>query len=148
MRYGIRLKHIKIVTKANGRRYVYFSQPGMKRTPLPDLPENHPEFLRAYTAAQQGAEPVSRGNAKAGTIAALVASSMVVAIVSPGASVRKNGRRRLAPRRSYDLARMSMRNRRHDAEEARTDWTTERQLRCVSRCKTESQETDEDCTSS
>ena len=74
MRHGIRLKHIKIVTKANRRRYVYYSEPGNKRVPLPDLPENHPEFLRAYTAAQQGAEPVSRGNAKAGTIAALVAS--------------------------------------------------------------------------
>ena len=73
MRRGIRLKHVKIVTKSNGRRYVYFSQPGMKRVPLPDLPENHPEFLRAYTAAQQGAEPMPRGNAGAGTIAALVA---------------------------------------------------------------------------
>lgn len=74
MRHGIRLKHIKIVTKANGRRYVYYSEPSKKRVPLPDLPENHPEFLRAYTAAQQDAEPVSRGNAKTGTIAALVTS--------------------------------------------------------------------------
>ena len=74
MRHGIRLRHIKIVTKASGRRYVYYSEPGKKRVPLPDLPENHLDFLRAYTAAQRGAEPVSRGNAKTGTIGALVVS--------------------------------------------------------------------------
>ena len=58
MRRGIRLKHIKVVTKASGARYVYYSEPGKQRVRLPDLPENDPRFFEAYTAAQRGAEPV------------------------------------------------------------------------------------------
>lgn len=75
MRRGIRrLKYIKVVTKASGRRYVYYSQPGKQRVALPNLHENDPAFLAAYVAAQSGAEPVQRGAAKAGTIGALIIS--------------------------------------------------------------------------
>ena len=50
MRRGIRLTGIKTITKPNGKRYVY-RRVGSQLVPLPDLPENHPQFLAAYAAA-------------------------------------------------------------------------------------------------
>lgn len=67
MRRGIRLTGIKIVTKKNGRRYLY-RRVGSQLVPLPNLPENHPDFLRAYHEAGT-VQP--RQRASAGTIAAL-----------------------------------------------------------------------------
>lgn len=51
------LKGIKVVTKANGRRFVYFRAPGGKLYPLPDLPSSDPAFLAAYSklATEYGA---------------------------------------------------------------------------------------------
>jgi integrase/recombinase XerD len=71
MRQGLRrLTGIKVVIKPNGRRYIY-RRVGQTLHKLPDLPENHPEFLAAYAAA--GAAP-ERKNARAapGSIAALI----------------------------------------------------------------------------
>lgn len=69
MRSGIRLKGIKVTRKANGRRYIY-RRVGSQLVPLPDLPENHPEFLRAYAEAGT-VKP--RNRRAAGSIAALCA---------------------------------------------------------------------------
>lgn len=71
MRRGLqRLTGIKVITKRNGKRYIY-RRVGQGLHPLPDLPENHPEFLAAYAAA--GAAPERKGTrAKTGTIAALI----------------------------------------------------------------------------
>ena len=71
MRRGLqRLTGIKVITKKNGKRYIY-RRVGHALHPLPDLPENHPEFLAAYAAA--GAAPDRRrSRAATGTIAALI----------------------------------------------------------------------------
>lgn len=67
MRRGLPLKGIKAVVKANGRRYLY-RRVGAALVALPDLPENHPDFIAAYVAAGN-AKPKSR--AAEGSIAAL-----------------------------------------------------------------------------
>lgn len=73
MRHGIqRLKGIKVIVKANGRRYVYRRVNG-QLVPLPNLPENHPAFLTAYAAA---GEARTKTRAQAGTIAALCEAYM------------------------------------------------------------------------
>jgi len=69
MRRGIRVKDIKIVTKQNGTQYVYRRVNGAL-VPLPDLPENDPDFLAAYVAVGTATRP-ERTRAPQGTIAAL-----------------------------------------------------------------------------
>ena len=71
MRQGLRrLTGIKVITKKNGKRYIY-RRVGTALHPLPDLPENHPEFLAAYAAA--GTAPTRpRTRAAAGSIAELI----------------------------------------------------------------------------
>lgn len=68
MRRIVRLKGIKVINKPDGRRYVYRRVKG-RLIPLPNLPENHPEFLAAYQAAGL-VEPKINDNK--GTIGALV----------------------------------------------------------------------------
>lgn len=69
MRRGIpRLKGIKVVTKPDGRRYIYRRTPG-GLVPLPDLSENHPNFLAAYANAPNARPP--RSSAVSGSIAAI-----------------------------------------------------------------------------
>ncbi|GAB5376497.1 MAG: tyrosine-type recombinase/integrase [Acuticoccus sp.] len=46
------LPGLKIVTKKNGRRFVYFRAPGGALTALPDLEFDDPRFLSAYAAAK------------------------------------------------------------------------------------------------
>lgn len=69
MRRGIRLTGIKVITKANGKRYLY-RRVGPDLVPLPDLPENHPRFLAAYAAAGEAPKKPRSGVAE-GSIAAL-----------------------------------------------------------------------------
>ncbi|KPQ06157.1 MAG: Site-specific recombinase XerD [Rhodobacteraceae bacterium HLUCCA12] len=70
MRRSIRLTGIKVVTKPGGKRYVY-RRVGQSLHPLPNLPENHPDFLAAYAAA--GAKPERKRSRHAhGSIAALI----------------------------------------------------------------------------
>lgn len=49
---GVRLKGIKIIRKPDGRIYKYRRVRG-KLVPLPNLPENHPDFLRAWIEAEE-----------------------------------------------------------------------------------------------
>ncbi|MFN3314559.1 MAG: tyrosine-type recombinase/integrase [Hyphomonas sp.] len=68
MRRCIRgLKGIKTITKPSGKQYKY-RRVGSRLIPLPDLPENHPDFLAAYVAAN-AVKPESRH--KSGSISAL-----------------------------------------------------------------------------
>lgn len=68
MRRGVRgLTGIKVVTKGDGRQYKY-RRVGGQLVPLPDLPENHPDFLAAYVAAG-AVQPKPRH--QEGTISAL-----------------------------------------------------------------------------
>ncbi|WP_343501625.1 tyrosine-type recombinase/integrase [Alloyangia pacifica] len=67
MRRSVRLTGIKVVTKANGRRYIY-RRVDSRLIPLPNLPENHPDFLKAYQEAGNAPAPQRAGS---GTIAAL-----------------------------------------------------------------------------
>ncbi|MGV6848585.1 MAG: tyrosine-type recombinase/integrase [Marinibacterium sp.] len=62
-----RLKGLRRV-RQDGRLYVYHRATG---TRMPDLPENHPEFLAAYLAAENGAPRQTRGRYRAGTMGAL-----------------------------------------------------------------------------
>jgi len=64
------LKGIKRISKPNGTVYVN-RRVGHALIPLPNLPENSPEFLEAYIAAGK-AEPARKIKAKAGTIAATI----------------------------------------------------------------------------
>jgi len=43
----VTLKHLDRATKANGLTYWYFRRGKGQRIPLPDLPHDHPNFLRA-----------------------------------------------------------------------------------------------------
>ena len=71
MRRGLqRLTGIKVVTKPNGKRYIY-RRVGSTLHKLPDLPENHPEFLAAYAEAGLATER-RRTRATPGSIAALI----------------------------------------------------------------------------
>lgn len=67
-RKGVRLKHLKTITKLNGTTYTYYAKPGFKLVPLPRLPENHPDFVMAYSAAAQSAPktPSVRGGGAKG----------------------------------------------------------------------------------
>lgn len=65
MRRGVRPYRLKIVTKPNGKRYIY-RRDNMVR--LPDLPEDHPDFLRAYVEAEALRKP-KLSRFKAGTVA-------------------------------------------------------------------------------
>lgn len=72
MRRGVyRLSGIKVVVKPNGRRYLYRRVKG-QLVPLPDLPENHPDFLRAYAEAGT-VTPRAKHRRRPGSIAALCA---------------------------------------------------------------------------
>ena len=65
MRQGVRLKYIKIMRpRSGGPAYPYYAKPGHKLVRLPDLPENHPDFLRACSKAAEGA-PKVRGTPRA-----------------------------------------------------------------------------------
>lgn len=68
MRRRVRgLTGIKVVTKAGGRQYKYRRVEGAF-IPLPNLPENHPDFIAAYVAAGDAAPKLRHA---AGTISAL-----------------------------------------------------------------------------
>ena len=68
---GVRLKGIKrVVDRQTGRVYLYRRVRG-KHIPLPDLPENHPEFLAAYLAAE---DVVARDGSLASLIEVFIAS--------------------------------------------------------------------------
>lgn len=76
MRHGLRLKYVKAMRpRPGGKAYLYYAKPGHQLARLPDLPENHPDFLKAYAAAAEGAEKArSTREPGQGTVAALVAS--------------------------------------------------------------------------
>lgn len=90
MRRGVRLRGIKVVTKPNGARYVY-RRVGGALVPLPDLPENHPDFLAAYVAAGNRAKPQrhSAGTIGAACQAFLASSRFAGMKDSTRASVRR-----------------------------------------------------------
>lgn len=76
MRRGLRLKYVKAMRpRPGGRAYLYYARPGHKLVRLPDLPENDPDFLKAYAEAARGAPKVrSTREPREGTIGALCAS--------------------------------------------------------------------------
>ena len=69
------LKHVKTITKANGRQFTYLAVPGHKLIRLPDGPKNSPEFLDAYAAALRASQADKKGRPVAtGSIAAALIS--------------------------------------------------------------------------
>lgn len=104
MRRGVRVLGIKVVNRG-GRRYLYRrTKAGLVR--LPDLPENHPEFLAAYIAAES-IKPKPR--ADPGTIAALIleylASPGFRALTKGSQAERRATLRRISDDRGRGLVR-------------------------------------------
>jgi integrase/recombinase XerD len=82
MENSVTLKHVQTVRKSNGRVLRYLRIPGKKRAKLPDLPPDHPEFLRTYLALIGNTEPESapaRGTL-AGLIMALLQSDRFLSL--------------------------------------------------------------------
>jgi site-specific recombinase XerD len=67
----VTLRHVQTIHKG-GKVYRYLRLPGQPRLRLPDLPPDHPDFLRAYADAVKAAPKTTR--AKAGTIRAIIES--------------------------------------------------------------------------
>lgn len=71
---AVKLKHVKIITKPNGRRFTYLAVPGHKLVRLPDALKDSPEFLLAYAAAlaasnaDRAGRPVANGSIAAAII--------------------------------------------------------------------------------
>lgn len=65
----VTLKHVQTIQRGD-KVYRYLRLPGQPRLRLPDLPPDHPEFLRAYADAVKTPPQVVR--AKAGTIRAVI----------------------------------------------------------------------------
>lgn len=55
--------------RSGSRIYTYHRATGIR---MPDLPEDHPDFLRAYLAAEEGAAPTRRGRPREVSLEALV----------------------------------------------------------------------------
>ncbi len=113
---GLKLKYIKTVTKPNGKRFIYYSEPGKPRVRLPDLPHNSAKFLKAYVAAQQEALTSPRKiRARTGSIAAAIEAYLSSdSFMANRASTRDTKRRRLdALRKDYGDAKMSDLRARH-----------------------------------
>ena len=68
MRRGLPLTGIKSVIKSNGRQYLY-RRVGSMLIPLPNLPENHPDFIAAYVEAGKA---VPKPRYAEGSISALI----------------------------------------------------------------------------
>lgn len=69
-----RLKYLDRVGEfPSGNPRLYYRPPGGKRVPLPDLPRDHPAFLKAYAAAAAGQPEAPRGRSDPGSIGAGVA---------------------------------------------------------------------------
>lgn len=66
---GRPLKHVQRIVRGD-RVLRYLRVPGQPRIRLPDLPEDHPDFLAAYLEATRGA-PAAKPRAAPGTIGAL-----------------------------------------------------------------------------
>lgn len=110
------MKYLKTVTKANGSRYTYYSEPGRDRIRLPDLPHNHPKFIAAYAAAQQDVMTAPRRiRAETGTLAAMIeaykASDTFLALRQSTRGVRRNQLDKLA--QTYGTAKASDLRTRH-----------------------------------
>ncbi|MEM9043920.1 MAG: tyrosine-type recombinase/integrase [Pseudomonadota bacterium] len=72
MRRGVRLRGVIIRQNADGSKRIYHRK---TMTRLPNLPENHSDFLAAWCAAE-GSTPKRRALDKSGTLGALVVSYM------------------------------------------------------------------------
>lgn len=57
MRRGVRLTRLKLVRRPSGRAYLYYRRRDGGLTPLPSLPESHPDFLAAYAEAARADPP-------------------------------------------------------------------------------------------
>lgn len=66
----VRLVGIMQITKPSGKVFTYFRSRGNPLIRLPDLPHDHPDFLKAYAKAK-AAKP-NRSRAKTGTTLALI----------------------------------------------------------------------------
>ncbi|MEM1346119.1 MAG: tyrosine-type recombinase/integrase [Pseudomonadota bacterium] len=69
-----RLRYIKYRRNKDGSLRIYVEPPGGKTVRLPNLPEDHPKFLRAYYQALDSAPAPAVIRNKAGTLAAVARS--------------------------------------------------------------------------
>lgn len=71
----VTLKYLDHTTKPNGRVYWYFRRGKGPRIPMPDLPHDHPDFLRAYANAL-AAVPAPKSRALPGSVRSLCELAM------------------------------------------------------------------------
>lgn len=91
---AVKLKHVKIITKANGRQFTYLAVPGHKLIRLPDGSKDSPEFLMAYAAALASSKAERNGRPVAnGSIAAAIISYQRSADFSGMAETTRQQRR-------------------------------------------------------
>lgn len=97
-RNRVTLKHVKRVTKPNGRVFLYLALPGRELVRLPDSPMDSPEFLEAYGKARKGAPQALKGRPTAeGSIgAAVIAYQRSTAFLGLSEATRANRRRILS----------------------------------------------------
>jgi integrase len=69
---AIVLKHLQSIPKKGGGYYRYARPPGKPRVTLPDLPLDHPTFLKAYFKAVEGADQQPRRKAREGALSSII----------------------------------------------------------------------------
>ena len=96
MRRDLRLRYLNRAGEwPSGRPRFYFRRPGGKNTPLPDMPPDSPEFLKAYADAAERSKAPASGHG-AGTIGAAVTNYLSsTAFAGMGAATRQQRRRML-----------------------------------------------------
>lgn len=92
---AVKLKHLKTITKRNGRQFTYLAVPGHKLIRLPDEPRDSPAFLLAYAAALASSKPKLNGRPVAnGSISAAIIGYQVSPDFSSMAETTRQQRRR------------------------------------------------------
>jgi len=103
---AVTLRHVKTITKANGRQYRYFAAPGRAMVRLPDLPIDDPAFLAAYAeAAAQARKAAPPSKYPTGSIGAGIAAYEASDAFLSLAKASRDARRRIlyAIAKSYGM---------------------------------------------
>ena len=69
---AIKLKYLNPARGAGGKVYWYFRRAGQPGIPMPDLPHDHPDFLRAYGKALDSSGAARAAKHATGTVGALI----------------------------------------------------------------------------
>ncbi len=108
---GVKLKGLMIVRKPSGAEFVYYRAKGRELVRLPDLPFDHPDFLRAYADARKNAPPKKRkSQAPTGSIAAAIEAYLASDRFLALRASTRDQRRRIFDRIRADVGRAMIRD--------------------------------------